>query len=122
MKTDVNIVYFMFDSWIHVSFFYDAEDLTKVLHLSYESMSSESIWKVDHEGLLAYRVPNYYECHYMDEYESTIFQTSLVWNKDLPFFLLLEIQKFISEIIKNNELHKLDVVDANDYYVHTFEY
>lgn len=38
-------------------------------------------------------IPDFLECDYHDEHESFIFQESLVWDKSINFFTLIELQK-----------------------------
>lgn len=40
------------------------------------------------------KLPNYIECDYMENYESFIFQESLVWDKEIDFFMYLALQKY----------------------------
>lgn len=119
MKVEVSITHISYNSWEDFTVFL-TKDLRSAVTLRHERESSMGDWEYYNNGSLVQYLPNLVECSWRDEWESVMFQKSLVWDSEVPFYLLMEIQKFVYGIISTGDYISLH--NSQDSHIRVFEY
>ena len=95
MKTELDVTNFSYNGTLYCIFKIKDKDVSiRALFNMCTTETEYDLYIVKDDRGERGRIPNYAECSYRDEYEAFMFQESLVWEKDVDFFLVKEIQEY----------------------------